>query len=62
MKNISFMLDRKVSQQVEREVDTLKRTLRRDKIEFVLGHLTPTERFEYACRVFELDEVMELKW
>ena len=62
MKNISLMLDRKVSEQVEREINTLKWTLKRDKIELVLGNLTPTERFEYACRVFDSDEAVELKW
>jgi len=61
MKDISFMLNRKVSEQVEREVNALKRTLRRDEIECVLGHLTPTERFEYVCHVFDLDEVGELR-
>jgi len=50
------MLGRKVSEQVEREVNMAKRILRRDEIECVLGHLTPTERFDYACRVFDLDE------
>jgi hypothetical protein len=45
-----------VGQQVEAEVNTLKRSLKRDKIELLLGHLTLKERFESACYVFDINE------
>jgi hypothetical protein len=56
MISISFRVGGEVSQQVAREVNALKETLRRDKIECLLGHLTPIQRFECACYVFDLNE------
>jgi len=36
MKNLSILIGREVSQQVEREVNTLKQTLKGDKKDFVM--------------------------
>ncbi|RZN42923.1 MAG: hypothetical protein EFT35_01465 [Methanophagales archaeon ANME-1-THS] len=46
----------KSRRQVEAEVRTLKLTLQRDRIELLLGNLTPEERFEYACSVFDIKD------